>query len=264
MLISFYFRGRIRWVTYIWNVKHILQIGILCLCLLWTGIAMAQSDKVVVQGQVFGINNTTDLLTLFVVSQANQTGNFGNPNGTYQIKVDRNDTVLIGSIGYITQKISIKDSIGDTVTVDVHLKQLELYLREVTVFAPRELRRIYDDIEKLGYDEKEDRLSGFADPLSSPITALYERYNKHAQKERLAKQLINDAKRRDLLKELFRKYVDANIIDLDDDQFDEFIEYINVSDEFLQNSSQYDFIIYVKMKYKYFAKQHQYDGWEEY
>ncbi len=219
----------------------------------------------VVQGQVYGMNHTTDLLTLFVVSQANQTGNFGNPNGTYQIRVDRNDTVLIGSIGYFTAKISVKDSAHtDTVTVNVQLHQLELYLREVTVFAPRELKNIYDDIEKLGYNEKEDRLSGIADPLSSPITALYERYNKHAQKERLARKLINDAKRRDLLKELFKKYVDANIIALDDDQFDEFVEYINVSDEFLKNATQYDFIIFVKMKYKYFMKQHKYDGWEEF
>lgn len=231
---------------------------------MWVVSAHSQSKQVVVMGQVYGMNNTTDLLTLFVVSKANQTGNFGNPNGTYEIRVDRTDTILIGSIGYITKKLCVKDSIGDTVKVDVHLKQLEMYLREVTVFAPRELRRIYDDIEKLGYDERDEMLTGIADPLTSPITALYERYNKHAQKERLARKLINDARRRDLLKELFRKYVDAKIIDLDDDQFDDFIEYINVSDEFLKNSSQYDFIIYVKMKYKYFIKQHKYDGWEEY
>ena len=225
---------------------------------------VAQSKKVVVQGQVYGINGTTDLLTLFVVSQANQTGNFGNPNGTFQIKVDIKDTVLVGSIGYHTQKICVRDSIvSDTINVDVHLQQLQMYLQEVTVLAPRDLRRIYDDIEKLGYDEKDDRLSGVVDPLSSPITALYEQYNKHAKKERLARKLINDAKRRDLLKELFRQYVDGNIIALDDDQFDEFIGYINVSDEFLKNSSQYDFIIFVKMKYKYFMKQHKYDGWEQ-
>ncbi|MFT6800846.1 MAG: hypothetical protein ACJA2N_000011 [Salibacteraceae bacterium] len=250
---------------YIWQLmkRHLFILLILCAGM-WSDVS-AQKKKVWVTGQVYGMNNTTDLLTLFVVSQANQTGNFGNPNGTYEILVDKNDTLLIGSIGYITQKICVKDSLfSDTIIVNVHLKQLEFYLKEVTVFAPRELRRIYDDIEKLGYDERDDRLSGVADPLSSPITALYERYNKHAQKERLARELMNDARRRDLLKELFRKYVDANIIDLNDDQFDEFIEYINVSDSFLQNSSQYDFIIFVKMKYKYFIKQHKYDGWEAY
>lgn len=233
--------------------------------LLFNLSAFGQSDKVVVMGQVYGMNNTTDLLTLFVVSQENQRGNFGNPNGTYLIKVNRKDTVLIGSIGYFTVKVSVADSAAkDTIIVDVYLKQLEFYLKQVTVLAPRDLRRIYDDIEELGYDERGDRLSGVADPLTSPITALYEMYNRHAKQTRLAKKLINDAKRRDLLKELFKKYVDYNIIDLSDDQFDEFIEYLDVSDSFLKNSSQYDFIIYVKHKYSYFIKQHKYDGWEEY
>ena len=233
--------------------------------MLINGNVYGQSGKVVVTGQVYGVGNTTDLLTLFVVSQQNQTGNFGNPNGTYEIKVNRNDTVLIGSIGYFTVKVCVADSAKeDTIKVDVHLKQLEFYLKQVTVLAPRDLRRIYDDIEKLGYNEKNDRLSGISDPITSPITALYEAYNKHAKKERLAHQLINEAKRRDLLKELFTKYVDYDIIDLSNDQFDDFIEYLNISDEFLKNSTQYDFIIFVKNKYKYFKRQHQYDGWEEY
>jgi hypothetical protein len=237
----------------------------LTLVVLFSVSLRAQNSMVVVHGQVFGMNTTTDLLTLFVVSQKNQTGNFGNANGTYQIKVDRSDTILIGSIGYFTEKVCVADSpLVDTIRVDVQLQQLNYYLREVTVLAPRELKRIYEDIEKLGYDPKEDRLSGLADPLSSPITALYEMYSRKAQQERLAKQLINDAKRRDLLKELLAKYVDYHIIDLSNDQFEEFIEYLNVSDEFLKNSSQYDFIIFVKMKYQHFQKQHKYDGWDPY
>ncbi len=239
-----------------------MLLGIMLLCNLNVS---AQSEKVVVMGQVYGMNNTTDLLTLFVVSQEHQTGNFGNANGTYRIHVNRKDTVLIGSIGYFTVKICVADSAPtDTVIVDVYLKQLEFYLKQVTVLAPRDLRRIYEDIEELGYQEGDYRLTGVADPLTSPITALYETYNRHAKQARLARQLINDAKRRDLLKELFKKYVDYNIIDLSDDQFDEFVEYLDVSDSFLKNSSQYDFIIFVKHKYTYFIKQHKYDGWEEY
>ena len=162
----------------------------LTLVVLFSVSLRAQNSMVVVHGQVFGMNTTTDLLTLFVVSQKNQTGNFGNANGTYQIKVDRSDTILIGSIGYFTEKVCVADSpLVDTLRVDVQLRQLNYYLREVTVLAPRELKRIYEDIEKLGYDPKEDRLSGLADPLSSPITALYEMYSRKAQQERLAKQL---------------------------------------------------------------------------
>ncbi len=225
----------------------------------------AQNQKVTVKGQVYGVNEIKDLLTLFVVNQSNSVGNFGSPNGTFEITVNRKDTILIGSIGYFTSKICVADSaVKDTIYVDVYLKQLSYYLQEVTVLAPREMRRIYEDIEDLGYDPNDDKLSGFVDPISSPITALYEMYSRHAQQERLAKQLINDARRRDLLKELLAKYVDYNIIELDNDQFEDFIEYLHVTDEFLKNSSQYDFIIFVKMKYATYIKQHKYDGWEEY
>jgi hypothetical protein len=128
---------------------------------------------------------------------------------------------MVGSIGYFTKEICLADSAYIPVyNIDVFLDPLEYYLEQVVVLAPRDLSRIYADIEQLGYNEKDDRLSGVVDPLSSPITALYETYSRHAQKERLAKELMNQAKRRDLLKELFKQYVSYNIIELSDEQFD--------------------------------------------
>ena len=52
-----------------------------------------------------------------------------------------------------------------------------------------------------------------------------------------------------MLKELFRIYVDFKIIDLSNEEFDDFISYLNVSDEFLINSSQYEFLIFVKDRF---------------
>ena len=62
-------------------------------------------------------------------------------------------------------------------------------------------------------------------------------------------ELENEIKRRDLLKELFRKYVNYDIIDLASEDFDQFIDFCNVSDEFMRSTSQYDFIMFIKMKY---------------
>lgn len=223
-------------------------------------IANGQSNSILIKGKVVGINGNSDLLTLFVVNKKNQQGNFGNPNGSFEIRVDKEDTVMIGSIGYFTKEICFADSSYRPIyTIDVFLEPLAYYLQQVVVLAPRDLTRIYADIEKLGYNEKDDRLSGFVDPISSPITALYENYSRKAQKERLAKELMNQSKVRDLLKELFREYVSYDIIQLDDDQFDDFINYINVDDEFLKRTSQYDFIVYVKRRYYYYMKQNKYE-----
>jgi hypothetical protein len=43
--------------------------------------------------------------------------------------------------------------------------------------------------------------------------------------------------------------VDYDIISLNNEEFDEFVTFINVPDEFLINSSQYDFLIYVKERF---------------
>ncbi|MBK7855536.1 MAG: hypothetical protein IPJ79_12085 [Bacteroidetes bacterium] len=79
---------------------------------------------------------------------------------------------------------------------------------------------------------------------------MYQAFSKRERAKRDIAEKRNDDKRRALLKELFRKYVDNNVITLNEEQFDAFIDYCGVSDEFLQNSSQYDFIVYVRKKFE--------------
>jgi hypothetical protein len=102
-------------------------------------------------------------------------------------------------------------------------------------------------------------LSGI-NAAASPITFLYQQFSKVERSKRQVAYLENEDRKRELLKELFRLYVDYEIIVLNDEQFDDFITYLNVSDDFLKNSSQYDFLIYVKDRfrdYKIFLRQNQ-------
>lgn len=92
-------------------------------------------------------------------------------------------------------------------------------------------------------------LSG-ADAMSSPITALYEAFSRRERGKRMVAEMRNNDRRRALLKELFRKYVDNDIIQLGDEEFDSFIDFCHVSDEFLKNSSQYEFIMYIKKRFE--------------
>ncbi|MDA0883119.1 MAG: hypothetical protein O2984_07385, partial [Bacteroidetes bacterium] len=56
-------------------------------------------------------------------------------------------------------------------------------------------------------------------------------------------------RRRELLRELFIKYVEYDIISLDDDEFDDFIVYCDPGDERLKRWTQYEFILYVKERF---------------
>jgi len=111
------------------------------------------------------------------------------------------------------------------------------------------LEEIKQDIDKLGYDEKDYRVSG-VNALEHPITFLYQMFSKRERSYRKVIELENEVRRRDLLKELFQKYVDYDIIALDDDDFDDFIDYCSISDAVMQNSTQSEFIEMIKTRFK--------------
>ncbi len=221
----------------------------LLILVLFFPVLVHSQDHVVVRGTVDTYNGA-ELVNLFVVNDRLKQGNFGNPNGTFEIKVKRTDRIIIGSTGFKNASISVADSaLKDTLVVNITLQPLSYNLKTVTVFGERELKEIYHDIESLGYNKRDFQLTG-VDAVSSPITALYAAFSRRERKIREAHRLMNEARRRDLLRELFQKYVDYNIINLDDQEFDQFIDFCNVSDQQLKGLSQYDFIMYVKSRYQ--------------
>jgi hypothetical protein len=131
------------------------------------------------------------------------------------------------------------------------MPRLQVNLKPVEIFTKRDLDEIEREIQTLGFDESDYMLDGI-DAISSPITALYLAFSKRERSKRLVAEMRNNDKRRSLLKELFRKYVDYEIIDLENEEFDRFIDFCRVSDDFLKSSTQYDFIMYVKKRFEVF------------
>lgn len=194
--------------------------------------------------------NGQRLSNLIIINKRTRTGSFGNANGTFSIQCLKTDTLSITSLGYHSRDITVRDSVlKSEYDLQIYLDIRVYRTGTVEIFAPRDLEKIQADINKLGFNEKDYMMSG-VDPLNNPVTFLYMQFNKKERSRRLAAELTNEDKKRDLLKELFHHYVDYQIIDLTNEEFEEFIDFLNVSDEFLKNSSQYDFLIYVKERFK--------------
>lgn len=203
-----------------------------------------------VNGTVYDPDNKGSIPNLMVVNKRTQQGYFGNNSGYFEVDVRKEDTLIIAATGFTTIKVSFRDSIDrDFYKVSIALKKLEIQLKPVEIFTKRDLEEIQKDIETLGYNEEDYMLTG-ADAFSSPITALYQAFSRRERNKRMVAEMRNNDRRRDLLKELFRKYVDNDIIQLNNDDFDDFIDFCGVSDSFLKNSTQYEFIMYIKKKYE--------------
>lgn len=205
------------------------------------------SQQVTIQGQVYHRDDPT--FNLLIVNKNTSKGIFGNADGSFTVQAKKNDTILVGALGYQTTPICMRDSVDkDTYNVKIFLTNISKQLREVEVFPRRDLDSIQRDIRRLGYDERDYMITGI-DAMSSPLTYLYQQVSRKERMKRRAYEIINADKKRELLKQLFIQYVDYDIIDLEPSEFDDFIDFMNVSDDMLMQMTQYDFVIYTKRRF---------------
>lgn len=219
-------------------------------------LAIGQSQNAVndstfiLKGTVLNEYQLSDFGSLYVINKRQGRGNFSNGNGSFQINAKLNDTLVFGAIGYKTKFVPVTDSLlSQKESITIQMMPLSFNLKEVVVVAPRDLDDIYNEIDDLHYDERDYMING-VDALASPITALYASISRKEKQKRLAYELMNEAKRRKLLKELLQKYVAYDIIQLDEQEFDNFLDFCYIDDATLQNLTQYEFIMFVKKKFE--------------
>lgn len=232
-----------------------INIPIILFLLIMQVQLLAQIDEaphIRITGVVYDIENNALLSNLMIINKSTQQGYFAGATGNFNATVSKNDTLIIAASGYQNKKICFRDSIlKEDYFIRVYMERLTVQLKEVKIIASRDLDAIQRDIDKLGY-KKSDYMTSGVDAISSPITFLYEQFSKRERSRRHIAELRNEDRKRDLLKELLTKYVANDVINLSDDEFDNFIDYCNVSDEFMKNSTQYEFIMYIKRKYEFY------------
>lgn len=218
-------------------------------------LAQNPYKPVKISGKVTDAENPNlDFYNLLVVNKTTAEGVFGSQNGEFVIYARTTDTILVNSVGYATIKFCLRDSVPQSeYHVNLLLRKIKIELNAVTILTKRDLNEIQKDIEKLGVKKDETMLEG-VNAIESPITALYQMFSRRERSKRLVAELENEARMRALLKELLTKYVEADIISLHDEAFDDFIDFCAVSDEMIKRSSQYDFAMYIKSRYQLYDK----------
>lgn len=234
-------------------VRNLLLVFIFCTSAL-LACGQESTHDIIVSGKAYDAADSLKRLEdLMIINLRTSQGTFGKADGNFRVDIQKTDTILIASTGYVFERITFADSVvKPEYIVTVPLKQLSVTLREVSIFSPRDLQSIYTDIEKLGYNKKDFQLSG-VDAFSSPITFLYQEFSQLERLKRHNRERVNNDKRRELLKQLLANYVAADIINLDDYEFDDFIDFADVPEPYMKTASQYDFCMYIKQKFELFA-----------
>jgi hypothetical protein len=194
-------------------------------------------------------NRNLPLARLMIINKRTNNGVFADADGRFSLSIQQTDTLIFSAIGFRVKKICLKDSLSKKqYTIEVALQKLSYDLQVVSVFADRTLDDIQKDINKLG-NTNTYSVTG-VNAIESPITALYERFSKFGKAKQKVAEWENEDLKRDILKDLFRLYVKYDVIDLNDDEFDDFIKYLNLSDDFIQKASQFELTMAIKGRYE--------------
>lgn len=207
-------------------------------------------EKVLLKGKVVDSLNPHIYYDFMVVNRTKGVGFFGQPNGTFSLYVNENDSINISVKGYELIGFKVKPNEDCQHNFFQYLNRKATELMEVVVRPIKSLEQIKEERASLAL--RETRTVTGVNLLLSPITALYQAFSKTEKNKRwIAEQEFKDNQRK-VVKELLRLYVSYDIIQLSEDQFDDFILFINVDVNFFKTATEFELVTFIKDKYSHY------------
>ena len=240
------------------------QILLFSISLIISFISMSQNDStalkpnyndslITITGKVIDTSKYVSFYNVMIVNKTAGKGIFGSYDGTFKITVKKSDLVGLSVTGYKTKYLSFKDkTFKENYEVTIYLALNSFISEKVEVTPYKTLEELQK--ERASIAKREVPTVTVASAFESPITALYVAFSKREKTKRLIADMEFEDQKRNVVKEILRLYVHNDIIDLEDEEFDSFITFLNLNDRFLQTAKDYDLITYIKYKYEHYSK----------
>lgn len=230
------------------SMKQVLLLGFV-FCQIIT-VYSQNCDKVLFTGKVVDTLRPQSFYNFMIINKTTGKGVFGQPNGSFSVYVSQGDSITLSVKEYQMIDVVVVADSNCQFKRTFHLESKPREIREVTVKPLKTLDQIREEREALAM--RETRMVTGLEALQSPITALYQAFSKKEQNKRwIAEQQYKDDQRK-VVKELLRLYVAYDIIDLTEEEFDEFISFLNVNEDFLKTASEMELITFIQDKYEHY------------
>lgn len=185
-----------------------------------------------------------------VINKTTGKGVFGQPNGSFSVYASQGDTIALSVRGYpyITTIVNGDSECRHEGVYFVENKVQDV--EEVVVHPLKSLEQIKEERSSLAL--RETRMVTGIEVLQSPITALYQAFSKKEKAKRWVAEQEHLDNQRNVLKELLRTYVAYEVIELTDEEFDEFIAFLNMDEAFLKTATEMELITFIQDKFDHY------------
>jgi hypothetical protein len=211
-------------------------------------------EKVLFTGKVIDTLRPQSFYNLMIVNHRSGRGVFGQPNGVFSVYVAVGDSLTLSIKDYTAVHCVAQ---ADSNCQSVHrfyIVKRPIELKEVIVRPLKSLEQIKEERSALAM--RETRMVTGIEVLQSPITALYQAFSKKEKNKRWIQEQIYKDNQRKVVQELLRLYIANDIIALTEAEFDEFIQFLSINDDFLKTATEMELITFIKDKYEHFKTMH--------
>lgn len=229
-----------------------IKKGLAALFLLCSLIVNAQ-EKIKVSGVIIDENDKKPIVGLSIILPNSGLSYTTDEKGTFSLYCHQSDDIFFFMPGYKTARISFKDSlVQGEFQVSLSINRLMGTISKPVIIRPNKtLAQIEEERKKLGEIPRE--LQKVEVAWTSPISALYELLSDRAkEKAKLREQMVEDQRRR-IYKELFGYYNEAKLMDLPEEYYEEFIDYLGLPVAFLKDNTDYEITRVVLAQYRKFG-----------
>ncbi len=229
-----------------------MRLTLILFSFLFLGSAHAQCDKVLLSGKVVDTLRPQNFYNLMVINRTTGRGVFGQPDGSFSVYSHIGDKMALSTKEYPIYEFFVTPDSNCQQRIVAFIERLPQQVQEVVIKPIKTLDQIKEERKALAL--RETRQVTGIEVLQSPITALYQAFSKKEQNKRwIAEQKFKDDQRQ-VVKELLRLYVVYDIIELSEEQFDDFITFLNVDIDFLKTASEMELVVFIKDKFDHFRR----------
>lgn len=208
-------------------------------------------DQVLLKGKVADTIRPQGFYNMMVINRSTGKGVFGQPNGSFSLYVKSGDSMAISVKNYPIIEFVIQADANCQCLRSFYIEGNPQLVAEVVVRPIKTLEQIREERESLAL--RETRQVTGIEVMQSPITALYQAFSKKEKSKRLVAEMEYQDDQRAVVKELLRVYAAYDVVKLTEEDFDEFIYFLNINPDFLRTATEMELIDFIKGKYEHFV-----------
>lgn len=208
-------------------------------------------ERVWLKGKVSDTLRPAKFLNLMVVNKTTGKGVFGQADGSFGVYVSPNDSIILSVKGY--EKIGFRilpDSLCQFLAY-YDLSERSIEIQEVVVKPLKTIQEIKEERATLAL--RDTRTITGLQAIESPITALYERFSDKAQSKQKVEELKYKDRQVEILQDLLKLYVSYDVIKLSKEEFEDFIRFMAIDENFLKTATDIELVGFIKAKFEHYT-----------